>query len=156
MKPQLVHRFAFPIREAVELLLGDAVGDCEAWRIRVEGDEVVVDVVAPAPGIAPTMAEVSQTLPSNAPVKQPAPEADEPPSLPPDRKGGALAKRAGILCNERGFITFLGVTTPDEAADRIRHECAISSRADLDHDDRAASRFHNLDSRYKLWLEGYD
>lgn len=50
MIPTLVHRYAWPIREAIEQLLGDAAGDCDAWGIRIEGEEVVIDVVAPATG----------------------------------------------------------------------------------------------------------
>ncbi len=85
MRPTLVHRYAFSIRDAIEALLGDAVGDCEAWRIRVEGDEVVIDVIGPAevtfkvgdyeytvdgrtPPVEPTVADVA-SLASNGMAK---------------------------------------------------------------------------------------
>lgn len=48
MIPQTIHRYSWPIREAVEALLGDAVGDCKGWEVRVEADELVIDVVGPA------------------------------------------------------------------------------------------------------------
>lgn len=179
MKPAIVHRYTFPIREVVEMLLGDEAGDCEAWRVRVEGDEVIVDVVAPAraavtgaPSVEPSEQDLDSlkeprfvnaeselsddAKPMESKASDPDSFSETEASEKVERKGGALAKRAGILCHERGFLTFLGVATADEAADRIRHECAIESRAELDHDERAASCFHDLNGRYKLWLEGYD
>lgn len=149
MTPTLVHRYAFPIHEAIELLLGDAVGDCEAWRIRIEDDEVVIDVVAPAPGIAPTMHEVT-SLASNdaAKISTQGPE--------PELKGGALARRAAIACSERGFWTFLGVTSADEAKADVCRRCGITTRKLLDHDERAAAIWQDIDGKYRLWLEGHD
>ncbi len=148
MKPTLVHRYAFPIREAIETLLGGAVGDCQAWRIRIEGDEVVIDVIAPAPGIAPTLDEVT-SLPASATEK--AVEAKE-----PELKGGPLARRAAIACGERGFWTFLGVSSADAAKADICRRCGVTSRKMLDHDARAAAIWHDIDGKYRLWLEGHD
>lgn len=154
---QLVHRHTFTIADAVSALLPD-VGDCDSWQIRVEGDQVVIDVVAPA----------------SKPVEKintPAPEADREdgqattePNMPenmqaaakPERKGGALAQRAGIICGEKGFWTFAGVRSADEAATWLREQCGIKSRVDLDHEATAAAAFHEVDRRYRLWLEGYD
>jgi len=160
MTPQIVHRFAFPIREAVEALLGDAVGDCEAWRVRIEGDEVVIDVVAPVPGIAPTVEEVT-SLASNETAKSNAQDPEEltcgPTSqVEPDLKGGPLARRAAIMCSERGFWTFSDTSSADEAADWLRETCGVVSRKMLDHDDRAAREFDAVDGRYRRWLQGYD
>lgn len=149
MTPQLVHRYAFPIRDAIETLLGDAVGDCEGWRIRVEGDEVVIDVIAPAPGIAPTTADVT-SLASNETAKSYV--ADPEPGL----KGGPLARRAAIACGERGFWTFLGVSGADEAKADVCRRCGIDSRKMLDHDQRAAAIWKDIDGKYALWKEGYD
>lgn len=171
MTPTLVHRYAFPIREAIETLLGDAVGDCQAWRIRIEGDEVVVDVVAPAPGIAPTIDEVT-SLPARATERA----ADDPPwddeaeepagtqTMPvatpeaqePELKGGPLARRAAIACGERGFWTFLGVSSADAAKADICRRCGVTSRKLLDHDKCAAAVWQDIDGRYRLWLEGHD
>lgn len=139
MTPTIVHRYTFPIRDAIEQLLGEAAGDCDAWRIRVEADELVIDVVAPAP---------TQTRPaSNQTAKI---------NMPEKRKGGALATRAGIICNERGFWTFSETGSAEEATAWLRRECGVASRADLDHEPAAAEKFHDVDRRYRLWLEGYD
>jgi len=161
MTPTLVHRYAFPIHEAIELLLGDAVGDCEAWRIRIEGDEVVIDVVAPAPGIAPTMDDVTNLdVPPDVRKERSddrglAAEAEnERPE--PELKGGPLARRAAIACGERGFWTFLGVTSADEAKADVCRRCGITTRKMLDHDERAAAIWQDIDGKYRLWLEGMD
>ena len=181
MTPTLVHRYSFPIRDAVEALLGDAVGDCEAWRIRVEGDEVVIDVVAPTHGIAPTIDDVT-SLASNETAKSnmaahsatdDAGEASTPecsivqgnaetqPDAAPDRqepdiKGGPLARRAAIACSERGFWTFLGVSHADDAKADVCRRCGVTTRKMLDHDVRAAAVWNDIDGKYRLWLEGDD
>ncbi|MBN9073966.1 MAG: hypothetical protein J0H34_20690 [Rhizobiales bacterium] len=183
MTPTIVHRYAFPIREAVEALLGDAVGDCQAWRIRIEGDDVVIDVVAPAPGIAPSMEDLA-SLASNEAAKSYAADSvadfrgksreephkhgpDAEPDFPADEqsgetspeselKGGPLARRAAIACGERGFWTFLGVSSVDEAKADVCRRCGITTRKMLDHDDRAAAVWHDIDGKYRLWLEGHD
>ncbi len=149
MKPTLVHRYAFPTREAIETLLGDAVGDCEAWRIRIEGDEVVIDVVAPVPGIAPTMDDLT-SLASNEAAKINTQDPE------PELKGGALARRAAITCAERGFWTFVGVTSAEEAKADICRRCGITTRKMLDHDQRAAALWDDIIGKYRLWLEGHD
>lgn len=69
-----------------------------------------------------------------------------------ERKGGALAKKAGILCNEGGFQKYLGAEDAHEAAELVRAHCAIRSRADLDHDANAARAFNQLETDYELWL----
>jgi len=162
MIPTLVHRYSWPIREAIEQLLGDAVGDCDVWRIRVEGEELVIDVVAPAgrvtveeaPSIEMPEAEASQPL-----IKSPKP--DMAPAEPP-RKGGQLAQRAGIICAERGFWRFVAekhavqIDSADSAATWLRKDCGIDSRADLDHIPDAANVFRDTEKAYRLWLEGYD
>lgn len=163
MTPQLVHRYAFPFREAIETLLGDAVGDCEAWRIRIEGDEVVIDVVAPvlpnpaqnmreimsAPSVEPSVDEVA-SLASNEAAKINTQDPE------PELKGGALARRAAITCSERGFWTFLGVSSADEAKAEICRRCGITTRKMLDHDERAAAIWDDIIGKYRLWLEGHD
>lgn len=71
-----------------------------------------------------------------------------------ERKGGKLAQRAGILCNERSFQMFMEAHDADEAAEAVRKLCGIGSRADLDHDENAATRFLTLESRYIATLRG--
>lgn len=63
---------------------------------------------------------------------------------PPDeqKKGGELAKLAGILCNTPDFLEWLGCATADEARAQICTDCDIDSRRELDHDATAAKRFH--------------
>lgn len=149
MKPTLVHRYAFPIRDAVETLLGDAVGDCEAWVIRVEGDELVIDVVGPTTGIVPTIGEMT-SLASNETAKSYVPDPE------PELKGGPLARRAAIACGERGFWTFLGVDSADQAKADVCRRCGITTRKMLDHDERAAAVWNDIDGKYRLWLEGHE
>lgn len=163
MIPQLVHRYAFPIREAIEQLLGEDVGDCEAWRIRIEADELVIDVVAPA--TVATQAEVDEGRPasSNETAKSNVapPEVEAAPAEPP-RKGGPLARNAGIIGGEKGFWTFIGkkygatVQSADEAAAWLKAQCGIKSRVDLDYDEAKADNFREIDKSYRLWLDGYD
>lgn len=181
MIPTFVHRYAFPTHEVIESLLGDAVGDCEAWRIRIEGDEVVVDVVAPTPGIAPSLEDVT-SLASDEAAKinmaphsatdgagaSPSPECsvarentETQPAATPDRqepeiKGGPLARRAAIACSERGFWTFLGVSSADEAKADVCRRCGVTTRKMLDHDSGAAAIWNDIDRKYGLWKEGYD
>ncbi len=77
---------------------------------------------------------------------------------PAKAKGGKLAQRAGILCEELGFRRFLAdrtgrqhVLSPEEAKQVIYSACGVTSRAHLDHDDRAARCFHELDTEYSAW-----
>lgn len=168
MTPTIVHRYAFPVREAIETLLGDAVGDCEGWRIRVEGDEVVVDVIAPVPGIAPTVQEMASLSATESAGEAPEPDGPDtrpngetqpaaaPEAQETELKGGPLARRAAIACSERGFWTFLGVSSADEAKADVCRRCGIGTRKLLDHDGRAAAVWLEIDGKYRLWLEGHD
>lgn len=81
-----------------------------------------------------------------------------------EKKGGKLAQKAGILCSEKAFRTFLAERDPelskavkmldlDMAADEVRSICGIESRAELDHNETAARKFHDLDVEYKAWLK---
>ncbi len=65
------------------------------------------------------------------------------------RRGGPLSQHAGRLCNDRDFQQWVGqkeglkrIAKPEECAEFIREKCDIKSRADLDHDERAAERYH--------------
>lgn len=85
----------------------------------------------------------------------------------PERpKGGALCKLAAMWSQEDEFHAFLANTmkwakaysepiTSVVAANIIRETCGVVSRADLDHDERAALIFHR-DFRlpYQRWLQG--
>jgi hypothetical protein len=84
---------------------------------------------------------------------------NEMPKPAPDPvKGGALAKLAGVLCSDPVFRAWLFDTritcAQDEsllfekdergAAELVRSICGVSSRAELDHDKRAAEFFHEI------------
>lgn len=43
----LVHRHTFPVRDVIEMLL-EASPEADRWQMRVEGDELVIDIVGPA------------------------------------------------------------------------------------------------------------
>ncbi|TPM19830.1 hypothetical protein [Mesorhizobium sp. B2-3-6] len=164
MTPTLVHRYTWPVREAIEHLLGGAAGDCDAWRIRIEGDEVVIDVVGPAE-VSLRVGEYEYTVDGRAQSTSEAEEkintATAAPVEPP-RKGGPLARQAGIICGEKGFWTFLAkkygmtIASVDEAAKCLKALCSVESRIDFDYDEGKAASFRDIDKSYRLWLEGYD
>jgi hypothetical protein len=82
---------------------------------------------------------------ANKPETPPAPAE-------PEMKGGRLAMRAAILCDEGGFRVFLGAADKDHAAEIIRTRCGITSRRELDHNDQAAAAFRKMTADYDLWL----
>lgn len=67
------------------------------------------------------------------------------------RKGGARARAAEQLCRNTRFQDWVvarvgaapqGVTAAQHAAQFVRDVCGISSRAELDHNAKAASLFY--------------
>lgn len=165
MTPITIHRYTFTMEEAIRALLADQVGDCMGWTLRLDGGSVVVDVVepgqaAPSAPELPALRPEAQSLHREAPTLQsephtPAPAEPAPPAEP-ELKGGPLAKRCAILCAERGFMTFLGVGTKEEAADEVRRRCDVSRRALLDHNANAAKAWRYIEGQYQLWLQGHD
>lgn len=173
MTPVVVHRYSWLITEAIEALLGDDAGEAQGWRMRIEGDELVVDVVAPVR--RPTSEEVADGRPaaSNLAAKinttPPEPEPGPVNSVPqkagssqPELKGGPLARSAAIMGGEKGFWVFMekkrgvALASADDACAWIYQTCGIRSRAELDHDPRAAEIFKPIAKAYRLWLEGWD
>lgn len=83
--------------------------------------------------------------------EQPVPQAQ-----PQKAKGGLLSQWAALRCQEPDFRRWLfgrfssihsGVMKgipAEEAADVMRAVCNVESRAELDHDARAAQAFHDL------------
>jgi hypothetical protein len=73
-------------------------------------------------------------------------------------KGGKLSREAAMLCQAGAFWKFMEehvIGTPrnsDEAADLLRSECGVTSRAELDHDEKAAARFREIKSSYDAWM----
>lgn len=55
-----------------------------------------------------------------------------------------LSTVAGMLCGNPKFQAYLGVTNSEDAAMHIRRTCGVLSRRDLDRDEQAAKRFHEL------------
>lgn len=73
-------------------------------------------------------------------------------------KGAHLSRQAAFLCQAGSFWKFMGeqaMGTPcnsDEAAGLLRTECGIESRAELDHNQIAATRFREIKSTYDAWM----
>jgi len=65
-----------------------------------------------------------------------------------ERKGGALAKLAGILCGNPEFWrmvesqTLAPCRSPEDARRYVLEMCGIMSRAQLDHEPSAEGKFH--------------
>ncbi|RWM29461.1 hypothetical protein [Mesorhizobium sp.] len=164
MTPTIVHRFEIPLREALDLLVGDErAGASAGWKIAVEGDALVVDLVEP-------WAERSIAVPPDFDHEKllamivagefRLPPAEPPPPLPPadqeespPRKGGPVAQKAGILCNEGAFRLWAEVQTPDAARAFIYRRCGVESRVDLDYEEEAATKFREMCLEYQVWLE---
>jgi len=84
------------------------------------------------------------------------------PTATPERKGGKLAQRAGILCGEAGFHHYLeergyhvknmDVQAAEAAADIVRGICGgIISRSEIDHNPEAGRKFLDLATSYEAW-----
>lgn len=81
-------------------------------------------------------------------------------------KGGALARQAGQFCNFWTFQQFVasrigsppaGVPSLQHAAQFVRDYCGISSRAELDHNARAAALFYEgVRKPFQAWMERRD
>ena len=179
MTATLVHRYAWPIREAIEHLLDDVVGDSEAWQVRIEGEQLIIDVVEPGPvfdggidGSPEREAACRARDASNEPAKSSpnapedtslnkSPKPDTAPAEPP-RKGGVLARQAGIICGEKGFWTCVvkkfsvTIASADDAATWLKAHCGVASRIDFDYDEAKAANLREIDKTYRLLLEGYD
>lgn len=98
--------------------------------------------------------KVGHAKKSDEPEPQAPEHARESPQTPAeDRKGGPLAKLAGMWCQSKDFQDWLGVPTSAEAKLFILEECGIDSRAELDHNQKAAEIFHrNIREPYSNWL----
>lgn len=71
--------------------------------------------------------------------------------LSTERKGAALSRAAAMMCNGAKFQRWVvsrigaasdGVSAQQQAAQYVRYVCGITSRAELDHNVRAAALFH--------------
>lgn len=83
-------------------------------------------------------------------------------------KGGRLARKAGMLCQERRFGLYLdqrrrqnnelthaqlpdGTHTPEDCADWLRWACGVKSRAEIDHSARARVMLVRILNDYEKW-----
>lgn len=199
MKPQIVHRYAFAAKDAVEALLGGWAAGSDSWEIKIVGDQVVVDIIpwevpssieVPAEGIDHEKLAVAIEKGDFRPEPEPSSQAEvidlgdvrlqkagvshpyfiengspadayeaegyASADVPNDPKGGHLARRAAILCAEGGFQTFLEVDNKEAARAELCRRCGVKRRSYLDHDERAAAIWKELESGYQMWLKGYD
>ncbi|MBC6714720.1 hypothetical protein H9Q09_00790 [Aurantimonas sp. DM33-3] len=175
--PEVIHRHTFPIREAMAALLGDQQIDADSYEIRVIDGCVVVDLVNPATvqqenrnedrvqagptgqaaddqsdGVAPD----AEDGPSQSPDAEGESAPEQQRAAEPELKGGARAKRAGMLCDDKGFQSFMDASSAKEVADALRLTCGVKTRAHLDHDEVAGQKFDEVVRRYGLWRQGYD
>lgn len=81
-------------------------------------------------------------------------------------KGGYLARKAAMLCQDDQFRLYLdrrrsakfelevpdGTHTEDDAKDFLLAACAIASRAELDHNPEAATMFRYINRHYQAWV----
>ncbi|RWC91707.1 MAG: hypothetical protein EOS72_03370 [Mesorhizobium sp.] len=165
MTPMIVHRFEIPLRDALGMLVGDArAGSSAGWKISVEEEALVVDLIEPWAGehtiAVPANFDMEKLLAMMEAGDFRLPPVEPPPSPPPanqeeppPRKGGPLAQRAGILCNEGAFRLWAEVQTPDAAKAFIYRRCGVESRVDLDHEEEAATKFKEMCVEYQVWLE---
>lgn len=66
-------------------------------------------------------------------------------------KGGKLAQKAALLCQEGAFKRFSEQNGYADPVKLIYARCDVTSRAYLDHDDDAAKQFHELTLEYDAW-----
>lgn len=83
-----------------------------------------------------------------------------------DPKGGPIARKAAMLCQRASFRLYLdralsakhgvaiedGTHTEEDARDFFLETCGVSSRAELDHNPEAATKFRRIDQHYQRWM----
>lgn len=81
-------------------------------------------------------------------------------------KGGHLARSAAMLCQDPDFRRYLdraqshksgvhipdGTHTEEDARSLILDACGIGSRAELDHNVQAATRYRQIKAHFQRWL----
>lgn len=146
-----------------------AIGSTRTVRTLVDGSMVIQIEIDPrhardafnlfgAPGTPVALARITAEAATAEARKEFEPERP---------KGGQLCRLAAMWSQEDEFHAFLAATmkwakaysepiTSVVAANIIRETCGVTSRADLDHDERAALIFHR-DFRlpYQRWLQSH-
>lgn len=70
----------------------------------------------------------------------------------------SIAQQAGIMCNEKGFQTFVKEKSPhfeattEDAAQYVRQLCGVNSRANIEGKPDAERKFRALRVEYDNWL----
>lgn len=86
--------------------------------------------------------------------------------VPDKPKGGFRARDCAMLCQNSDFRLYLdrrraakfkidipdGTHTNDDARDFILAACAISSRAELDHNDAGATTYRTIKLNFHRWV----
>ena len=69
------------------------------------------------------------------------------------QKGGPMSKHAARLCLDPEFMAYVRSKTGNDttAADYVRSECRVESRAQIDHSTAAAERYKALHSDFLRW-----
>lgn len=104
------------------------------------------------------MAALAEIGDDEQPVAQPR---DADPGSEAQSKGGALAKLAGMFCQQPEFWRFIAehfgarISNADQAAGAVREICKVDSRAELDGNAEAADVFHSqIRLPYVRWKQG--
>lgn len=64
----------------------------------------------------------------------------------------SATKQAGIRCADAVFHKFVGVRSEEEAVKFVRHHCGVASRAELDSNIQASTKWRDLDEKFQAWL----
>lgn len=126
-------------------------------RLTLDMQCTLADIAAMGlqPGVPFAIARITNES-SVAPIPSNSTEIEKP-------KGGALAKLAGMWCNDPEFWKFCSerfqhqgqFEGAEEVADLVRDTCCINSRAELDTNEKAAGMFnHQFRLPYMAWKEG--
>jgi hypothetical protein len=93
-------------------------------------------------------------LPKEPEPPTPASDREMPPTPAEERKGGPLAKLAGMWCQRQDFQEWCGQSNADQAREFILDTCGIDSRVELDHNPKAAEKFHEeIRLQFADWLK---
>lgn len=133
MKPENVQRFRFSTAEIIAAMMPN-VPRSEYQEIRVEGDEVLIEIVNPKGEDAPQR-----------------PAVHDAPSMGPNE---ALIRKC---LSEPAFLKFGKVETVEEAETKLLHRMGISAFSDLDNGvatKHALAELQNITGRYAVWLQG--
>jgi len=127
----------------------DFMGARELAGLVIECEAEVTGLNTPAPAKNSAAVAYAPNEPSTST------EGSGPPTAGP-LKGGKLAQDAAIICATAEFQHFVelqGVEPVGEesAAEYVRVFCNVESRAELDHNPKAAERFASLMRSYRAW-----